>query len=210
MEQLQNQTVELQNQGVYALKNARGTAALGGNQWWLREIGLKPESGCGPTTAANIFWYFLHNNRHDAVSLLKLMGEIYPYAKPSPIGLMPGRFLRGTAAFAKDRGLPLRPEILRAWPKPFWRPTAQQAAAFLRGALEKGIPAAFLMLSKGADPTLDHWHWVTVTGVTGGADPELLIMDNGNRKRANLQGWLEKSLLGGAFVRFTPTMKQGV
>lgn len=77
------------------------------------------------------------------------------------------------------------------------RPPYEQVEAFVRRALERDCPVAFLNLHNGRVKELDYWHWVTITALE---DTTAVILDSGSALRIDLRLWYETTKRRGGFV----------
>ena len=184
----------------------------GANQEWYTAL-WKRKAGCGPTVGASLLWYLAHT-RPDCAGLAPVelgqeamtaqMEAVWSYVTPGMRGVnRTDMFRDGVLRFAADRGTRLACDVLNVPPIPGDRPEIAQAAAFLKNALERDLPLAFLNLGSGAEKRLDNWHWVTIMAFA----PDRLmgwIYDDGLHKEFNLALWLETSPRGGGFVTLYP------
>jgi hypothetical protein len=194
---------------VFRIADDTGTLYYGGDQQWFSAKHFKKEAACGATTCANILNYFARTKK-DAAALcpfdtctkegfLKFMEDIYPFVKPSLIGIMPGDFIKGAEEYAASRGIALTNDLLTVPAAKTRRPTAEAAGRFISAALSDDLPVAFLNLSNGRVKNLDSYHWVTIAGIDT-ASMAISIIDNGQRFEVDLAKWRKRSTMGGAFA----------
>lgn len=184
----------------------------GSNQDWYGSKWQRM-SGCGPSTVANIVYYIYHaknNGPTDPVltkeGILKLMDEIWKYVTPSLGGVSSTAMLRkGVEKYKNEKNITLILDSIDIPKKVPQRPASDKVIDFIKAALEKDSPVAFLNLERGEIEILDSWHWVTITSLNidsedGTAYAE--ILDSGEVKQINLLQWLKTTKLGGGFVSF--------
>lgn len=184
----------------------------GSNQDWYGSKWQRM-SGCGPSTVANIVYYINHaknNKPTDPVltkeGIIKLMDETWKYITPSLGGVSSTTMLRkGVEKYKNEKNIALTLDSIDIPKKVTQRPAPDKVIDFIKAALEKDSPVAFLNLERGEIEILDSWHWVTITSLdidpeTGTAYAE--ILDSGEVKQINLLQWLKTTKLGGGFVSF--------
>jgi hypothetical protein len=111
--------------------------------------------------------------------------------------------MQGAEEFSASLGVPMRAERLKVPISRSCRPSVAETVAFIEQSLANDSPVAFLILSSGATPALDSWHWVTIFDL----DKETTVIhfiDNGEKFQADIGRWLETSIMGGSFVRLVP------
>ena len=148
-----------------------------------------------------------HSQEHAVTPMQKpeyldFMKKVYEYLYPHPGGLMADGFAEGIRGLALKYKLKLDTECLKIMISRKLRPPLEEVSAFIKTPLQADLPVAFLILSGGCVSVLDTWHWVTILGL----DEEkgsVQITDNGKVFTAELGPWLETSIMGGAFVRFS-------
>ena len=111
-------------------------------------------------------------------------------------------FIYGITELADEYSLPFSTLLLRVPIGRSKRPDYNHIAGFIKSSLQSDIPVAFLILSKGNAKELDTWHWVTIIGLDE-AGKSVEVLDNGVVVWANLETWLNTSIMGGSFVRLT-------
>lgn len=167
-------------------------AGYGGNQDWFPDEWQR-KAGCGSTNAANMAAYYglrtpgmeaLYEGRRDLIlkeDYLALMEEMYRRMTPGVMGYpYPVRMGRQFAAYAKERGVALKPVAICHWKD--WR----EGFSRIREAIDRENPVGLLILFHRA-PELqeDIWHWVTVTGYglpeAEEEEPTVILSDCGDR-----------------------------
>ncbi len=189
--------------------NMEKTVFFGGNQNWYQDK-WRRMSGCGPTAASNIVWYFARRGNElsrlypiDAGSkqeCLQLMNDMFAFVKPGIGGVKnPQVFARGMSRYAEAKGISTVSKILRIPIRPFRRPDYENIERFILESLQLNLPVAFLNYSRGALSNLDSWHWVTIVNYK--PDEKLVVIsDQGIRKEIDLRRWQQTSFAGGALV----------
>jgi len=211
------------------IRDENGTLVTGGSQYWYPSEGFIPNGACGATAASNILGYLLMTRGSlyasacdtglidpampkgftakeqvpvQKTEYLEFMKKIYEFLYPHPGGLMADGFAEGISKFASKYKLPLDTKCLKIPINRKQRPLLEEVIAFIKTSLEADIPVAFLILSSGCVSVLDTWHWVTILGLDEGKG-SAQIVDNGKVFTAVLGPWLDTSIMGGAFVRFS-------
>ena len=188
-----------------------GVEYCGSNQEWYADKWQRL-SGCGPSVAANIFFYRRRKARSSPEralkkDLLRLMEEIWEYVTPGRNGIPDtADFLSKVAAYAAAHDIKIRGEVLNIPAERSQRPALETVIEFIARGLRGETPVAFLNLCSGDEPNLDKWHWVTVIELrydTDNASAAAIISDEGVRKEINLALWLSSTELGGGLVYFT-------
>ena len=155
-----------------------GAVTHGADQDWFPDL-WQQRAGCGPTAAAVILSY-----------LARTRPELAPLNRPEQMA-------EGMASFAAARGLTLTPGLFVVPSARTKRPPYEQVEAFVRRALERDCPVAFLNLHNGRVKELDYWHWVTITALE---DTTAVILDSGSALRIDLRLWYETTKRRGGFV----------
>lgn len=183
--------------------------SYGANQIWYRDEWQR-RAGCGPTTAAMIFWYFAQSrpdvcsglfimDKHDREEMIALMEEVWHYVTPTKMGVNKSSiFTDGAITYGKERGLVIYTHVLEVPEEKTSRPKVPEVQKFLNEAFSEDLPVAFLNLSNGEVENLDNWHWVTLIGT----DQKLqaVTYDQSICQTIDLAEWLDTTTLGGAFV----------
>ncbi|MDR3364104.1 MAG: hypothetical protein LBS91_04040 [Clostridiales Family XIII bacterium] len=213
--------IALSNPELLLATDERGARYAGGDQHWYPKEGFVPPGACGATTASNVLAYLLRSRpalfeaarkgglgglaAPDApvmgkAGYVEFMKQVYRFLYPRAGGLMAGDFLDGIGNLAREYGLPITAERLKAPISRAKRPSFSEAAAFVGASLAEDVPVAFLILSNGCVANLDTWHWVTILALDAEAG-RAEIADNGLKFWADIGAWLHTSIMGGSFVR---------
>lgn len=172
-------------------------------------------SGCGPTTASNLFIYL--SQTHESMeslfperlvtfrSALSVMGTMWNFITPTIRGVNKvSAFADGAENYLKQLGSPIYPVTFEVDIKEPHEKNIKRVQNFLLSSLKKNFPVAFLNLHSGKLRNLDSWHWVMIAGVE--FDKENLfaiIYDEGEKKRIDLVNWLKTTRKNGSgFVSF--------
>ena len=164
-----------------------GAVTHGADQDWFPDL-WQQRAGCGPTAAAVILSYLARTRPElaplypegamDRASFTGLMCRVWEHVTPVSHGLnRPEQMAEGMASFAAARGLTLTPGLFVFPSARTKRPPYEQVEAFVRRALERDCPVAFLNLHNGRVKELDYWHWVTITALE---DTTAVILDSGS------------------------------
>lgn len=201
--------VAIQSPKVLTISDQGRSMSFGAQQEWYASW-IQRMSGCGPTTCSNLFWYLAatrpqyerlcETNGSDKKGMKKLMNIVRDYVKPGIQGVNNTTlFVKGAKKYGQERGIALTADVLNV-PAPWTeRPDCEQMAAFLRGALKRDLPIAFLNLSKGDVDNLESWHWVTLTAVDE-AGRYAEMYDQGRRDMIDMELWLKTTTKGGGLV----------
>ena len=180
----------------------------GGDQDWFRSFWQR-KAGCGPTTGANILYYFARTGRlnlplevKDREGFVDLMEHSWGYLTPGVMGLnSPFKMQEGLQKMLAQLNVIQGIQVLDIPASEEERPDLLAVESFIRAGLLADSPVAFLNLHNGSVAQLEGWHWVTVVGMTGEGEHALLdIVDNGSRLQVNLHQWLSTTRRGGGFV----------
>ena len=215
--------IEIKHPELLAVTDGCGPLTAGGDQHWFPKEGFIPPGACGATAASNVLAYLLRArpklytlaqetglggisspaepNTKDGY--LAFMKKVYRFLYPRMGGLMANQFLEGMAELANEYGIPVSAQCLRVPIAQSKRPSFAEAAAFICSSLSNDIPVAFLILSGGSVAALDTWHWVTILAFDEDGR-RIKILDNTEVFWAELDVWLETSIMGGSFVRLVP------
>ncbi|MDR2513935.1 MAG: hypothetical protein LBD02_01855 [Christensenellaceae bacterium] len=186
-----------------------GAVTPGGTQDWFREEHPR-RGGCGATAGANLVWYLARSRAclsslcrvggGTQAEMLALMEEMFGFITPGRRGVdSSAMFTEGAVAYGEKHGARISPEVLELPEEQALRPSLGEVFGFLRSALERDLPLAFLNLSNGEVETLDGWHWVVISA----ADEEtgrVTIHDDARAWEIDLALWLRTTTLGGALV----------
>jgi len=171
-------------------------------------------SGCGPSAASNIILYMNHTRyskelEHSFISkenCLPLMEEIWKYVTPTAEGIPTTKiFYDDVLSYTRAKGLNVEYAFCDLPEDKANRPDLNKILNFLKGALIKDAPIAFLNLCNGQLKNLDPWHWVTIISLEYGENGNnafINVLDEGIIKRIDLELWYNTTTLGGGFVYF--------
>ena len=166
-----------------------GAVTHGADQDWFPDL-WQQRAGCGPTAAAVILSYLARTRPE--------LAPLYPEGAMDRASFnRPEQMAEGMASFAAARGLTLTPGLFVFPSARTKRPPYEQVEAFVRRALERDCPVAFLNLHNGRVKELDYWHWVTITALE---DTTAVILDSGSALRIDLRLWYETTKRRGGFV----------
>lgn len=203
--------ITIKQKNLYEITDEKNNRTWGGVQYWFPKEGYIPPGACGATTGANIFSYLIRTrkgfeiktNHQTKDGFLEFMKESYKYMHPRVMGLLADFFLLGADEFAKALGVNMHAEQLKIPICRTCRPDIKKVSSYISESLADDIPVAFLILSSGATPELDGWHWVTIIGLDEDTNT-IDFIDNGRALQADLASWLDTSIMGGSFVRLVP------
>lgn len=167
-------------------------------------------AGCGASVAANIILYL--NGKHgpphclDKEECLLLMNEIWNYVTPTGHGVNTTKlFYEPLCAYIRSKGLKYQYKCMDL-PAAVGRPKLPEALDFLKEALSKEVPAAFLNLNNGKEKNLDEWHWVTIVSLETDENEKqafVQILDEGIVKKIDFALWYQTTARDGGLVYFT-------
>ena len=194
--------VELNDIKHLFVKDESGSSYIGGNQYWYPKEEYFQGGACGATTATNVLAYMLRLQPEldTKTEYIGFMKKVYPYFVPSRIGLHAPWYVKGMKKITADYGFHVNVRCLKVPIRPFNRPSFEETADFIGTALSMDVPVAFLALSGGNVKYIYKWHWMTIIGIDE-ENRKIKILDNNEISWAELDLWLRKSILGGAFVR---------
>ncbi|MDF2685471.1 MAG: hypothetical protein K0S55_652 [Clostridia bacterium] len=171
-------------------------------------------SGCGPTAASNIVLYLnnntnifgfnkVFNNKEDCLSLMQ---EVWEYVTPTLRGIHTIElFYESLDSYFKFKNIKTAYTFLNIPKEKSQRSQLSEIINFIKDALSKDVPIAFLNLSNGKEKNLDPWHWVTITSIEYTEDKNqtfINILDEGQIKKIDLALWYSTTSQGGGFVYF--------
>ena len=171
----------------------------GGDQEWYKSH-IKRSSGCGPTTAANIVMYELRKNSvsFSKDNYIRLMNNMWNYMPPKALGINKGSmFIKGFDNYIKTHDIDLKNHNTFHIDK---KKNKNKLYNFLKNAIKKDHPIAFLNLDNGNEERLEAWHWVTIIGID--KDLNATICDNGSLKEIDLTLWINTTKSYGDFIYF--------
>lgn len=174
-----------------------GVRWRGADQDWFPTF-WQQRAGCGPTAAAVLTAYLAQSGSSfaplfpegsmDQKNFTAHMCRVWDYVTPGVHGLnRPALFAQGLEAYGAACGVLLRAGLLELPARRALRPDWAAWSGFIRAALNRDRPVAFLNLSNGKVKELDYWHWVTIIGLEGDA---AIILDSGKELSIDLFRWL--------------------
>jgi hypothetical protein len=167
-------------------------------------------AGCGPTNASHLARYLAESRRGCEAfvdepagtkdGFRKLMNVVWKYVTPGYRGVNGTNLLvQGMRRYAEDRGFRMTFRVMDITIETYRRPSEEELSDFMKRAMEKDRPVAFLNLNNGEERNLDRWHWVTL--VAFNTDTMTAVMYDQTKSRAiDLALWLRTTTLGGGFV----------
>ena len=222
--------IGLKFKDLLLVEDEYGSLTTGGDQHWFPKEGFIPPGACGATTASNVLAYLLRSRkelyekaanagleglaapvdiRHANIlpnkkrDFIEFMKKVYRFTYPRIGGLMADAFLEGISGLSEEYRLHITVERLIVPIARSKRPSFVESAEFLMSSLEAELPVAFLILSNGCVEGLDTWHWVTILALDE-EGKRVQIADNGNVFWADIETWLDTSIMGGSFVSLRP------
>ncbi|MDF2802848.1 MAG: hypothetical protein K0S61_2751 [Anaerocolumna sp.] len=186
---------------------------FGGNQEWYHKKWNK-DSGCGPTSAANITAYLAltrerFRNLYPGKSMeqnefAKHMEEMFHYITPGPMGVNSiDKYIDGFMNYVNEKEVELTPKNLSVDLCNYKKRDAKVLEEFVLEALSKDCPIAFLNLSKGAESKLQGWHWITITHARIEEDDIIAIAsDEGIKREFSLKLWYLTTKMHGGLIYF--------
>lgn len=202
---------------IFNIKTKSGMIEYGANQNWYKD-NWQRKSGCGPSSAANLFAYLASQNPNGEMlcdlrppfeqdSYLKHMENLWAFVTPTMNGVNSTKlFMDGSIKYAKSRGVHITTHHLDLGNKTDCkRPGVDECIEFIKEGLESDCPVAFLNLSNGKVKNLHFWHWVTIVDLWEDSDGTIYVTasDEGIKRDFDIKLWVETTLLGGGFVYFT-------
>ncbi len=196
---------------AFIIKDNTGRESFGGNQAWYPKYWSR-QSGCGPTSAANIMAY-LAETREEYAKLyeqksrlkeefLRHMELLFHYVKPGPMGVNHvDKYIDGIHQYAKLRGLSLKTNLLSVEKETIHKRTRRELADFVQKAMEQDAPIAFLNLSRGEENHLQNWHWITITSVQiDETHIWAIASDEGEKRKFDLLLWYLTTGMHGGLI----------
>ena len=206
-------SVALADPDLFKIRDkSAGKAYYGCDQEWYASEWQRM-AGCGPSVACNIISYLERRRRGPGragtcmskKASLPRMQEAWEYVTPTKMGLPKiSLFYNAVLRYTKARGLDVEYGALELPKAKTRRPGLAKVINFIKDALSKDAPVAFLNLCNGAEKKLEAWHWVTIVALEsaeGGKRAFVKIVDNGAVKKIDLALWHATTKLGGGFVR---------
>ena len=198
----------LNNLSFLHLKDEGNRPLYGCDQDWFRSFWQR-KAGCGPCTLANIMLYLSRAGKlakgfevNSIQHMLPLMEAMWERVTPGMMGLnSTERFVLGANQALLESSSALSARALDIEKGTSLAEGAGQILPFVKAGLAEA-PVGFLSLLKKQLDALEPWHWVTLVGMSQGAeDVTLHIYDNGLQFDLSLKKWLEAGGNGG-FVAF--------
>jgi len=199
----------IKNQDIFRVPDEnQGKIHYGCDQEWY-STEWQRKAGCGPTVASNLIHY-IKNKEISACfckdTCLSLMEEVWNFVTPTRYGINTTKmFSELFLTYAKEKRIEVQARICDLPKEISLRPKMPALVGFLKEALSKDSPVAFLNLCNGDEANLQYWHWVTIISVEYGDTDEkafINIMDEGIIKKIDLGLWCRTTTLGGGFVYF--------
>lgn len=191
-----------------------GTPAFGPDQGWFENT-WRADSGCGPVSASLIMAYLAFTQPHlrplyipeslTRPDWLIHMNTLFEFVTPGRMGVnkLP-IYTDGVLSYAASRGVSLIPQafdvpgVLLGKRKP-----SQELADFVAAGLASDTPIGLLVLSRGKESRLQHWHWITITSAEiNGTDIQAHASDEGAEISFDLQLWYTTTHLSGGLAYF--------
>ncbi|MCD7948443.1 MAG: hypothetical protein LUG13_09225 [Oscillospiraceae bacterium] len=202
-----NESISILHPEYLNLTGTDGAVYHGADQEWYPRRWQRM-AGCGPTAASDVSAYLAQT--HPACAPLYpervmrqerfvvLMERLWRYVTPGHMGLhRPELFSLGLTDYAAACGVPLSPRLLDIPADKGARAPWASCAVFLRQALARDCPVAFLNLSNGAVKALESWHWVVITGLNG---TTATVLDSGRVLTIDLSLWYLTTTKRGGLV----------
>lgn len=193
--------------------SAENKTYFGGDQdWYLKK--WNKDSGCGPTSAANITAYLAFTREKfrrlypgtsmERNEFASHMEEMFHYITPGPMGVNTlDKYIDGFMNYAKEKEVEITPFSLSVDLCNFKKREVKKLQDFVEEALAKDCPIAFLNLSKGAETRLQGWHWITITHVKiEGDDIIATASDEGIQREFSLKLWYLTTKMHGGLIFF--------
>lgn len=189
---------------LFAIRGAGDTIYSGCAQEWFQKRWQRM-SGCGPTTAASLFYYQQRRcggqmaTRED---ILSLMNSFWQHVTPTWKGVYStDYYISRVQSYAQANGISVMASALDVPKERSARPSPDTMLAFLFQALEQDLPIAFLNHHNGSEKTLFSHHWVVIVSLNCSPDGCIAeFLDQGIVKRIDICRWLTHTKTGGGFV----------
>ena len=174
----------------------------GGSQDWYSSY-YKRLAGCAPVAASNITMYEKRKNsdkKYSKHEFIELMNDLWNYITPGIMGVdKVEKYMKGYDKYIKETNMNLtKRKIFQTKTK-----NIDELEKYLKEALEKNHPVAFLNLDNGKETNLESWHWTTIIGLEiKDKNLKALISDEGYIKEIDLKLWLETTNKDGSFIYY--------
>lgn len=197
----------------YRIEERPDKYSYGCKQDWYPSDWQK-RAGCGPTTACNLLSYMEFSSLGEKEqfsaskeSRLSWMLEAWEYVTPTERGIPSTKmFCERFSDYAKVKGMEISCHCIDIAQEINERPEFQNIVEFIKAAMLKDFPVAFLNLCNGKVSNLDEWHWVTIVSLEHNMDNTEVyidIIDEGCIEKIDLKLWYDTTTLGGGFVYYT-------
>ena len=193
------------------LTTDKGETCYGASQKWFFGP-VKQRAGCGPATAANIF-YYLDRKKDPKKPPMEFrffrifLERIWEIITPTRYGIPEARMLADRIKnYANIKHYHVDVKSMEIAANPAERPHITEAFRMLFEALEHDVPVAFLNLDNSSCCDLDTWHWVTVIGIDcdNSGFARVTYLDNGEVKDFDLAHWWTQEQVSGGIVTVIP------
>lgn len=178
----------------------------GGDQDWYKTY-FKRLAGCGPTTASNIVMYEEKKlgvkDDFSKEEFIKLMNDLWNYITPGMMGVNKARtYIDGFSKYNDRYKLGLI-NYKNLHIGKYDDLDKDYIFEFLKEAIEKDHPVAFLNLDSGKEKNLESWHWTTIIGISNeNNNLKAVICDNTTVKDIDLGLWLSTTSSEADFIYF--------
>ena len=178
----------------------------GGDQDWYKTY-FKRLAGCGPTTASNIVMYEEKKlgvkDDFSKEEFIKLMNDLWNYITPGMMGVNKARtYIDGFSKYNDRYKLGLI-NYKNLHIGKYDNLDKDYIFEFLKEAIEKDHPVAFLNLDSGKEKNLESWHWATIIGISNeNNNLKVVICDNTTVKDIDLGLWLSTTSSEADFIYF--------
>lgn len=186
---------------------------FGGDQEWYHKKWNK-ESGCGPTSGANITAYLALTKGHlrklytgdsmEQKDFTSHMEVMFRYITPGPMGVNSlDKYINGCMDYVKEKEVSLTAKSLSVDMFSFKKRDIKKLEEFVVEGLSANCPLAFLNLSKGEEIKLQSWHWITITQARIENDDIIAIAsDEGKKREFSLKLWYLTTKMHGGLIYF--------
>lgn len=207
--------VSVKNPELLNILDSNGnTVYFGGNQEWYEKKWSK-DAGCGPTSASNITAYLATANVEfkdlypyetmNKDDFARHMEKIFLYVTPGAMGVNHvNKFTDGFDSYLKERKISLTAKVFAADKEPRKDRKVKDIIDFVAEGLALDCPIAFLNLSKGAEKSIQGWHWITITAADITEDRIMAVAsDEGIRREFDLGLWYLTTRMHGGLVYYS-------
>lgn len=205
------ETKQIANIELLKLTTDKGETCYGADQRWFFGP-VKQRAGCGPATAANIFYYLDRKKEPEKPAMafrffrifLERMWEV---VTPTRNGIPEARMLATRIKnYASIKHYHVDVKSMEIPEDPAQRPHISEALNMIAEGLANDVPVAFLNLFNESCPELDTYHWITITGLTcdNAGFARLTYLDNGEIKDFDFGHWWTQGQGAGGIVAVVP------